>query len=278
VLDADIQSDGPATRPAQATMEVDGAKVTIDLDRGLLKSGGKLKATIVASSDTPKKLVLDVTAWENMGYGGERVENPPRQAGKRKITIEAKPGGSAPVEVAFTLGDGGRKGVVRWFDVNVMQHGVKSTEDDPAPSASAGAATWSGNNMGIAIEAPAVIPSGKNFVVGVRVTNTTKKVAPWVEVELGGPHLSYGGLEGALYMTTSDTGDWKVERVNDGYDEEPLKPGESRVTKFLVMPSPSSGVKELTLVAHAHGGRLGALETTTLEVTPEQHGAVAIAK
>src|SRR5438045_2780532 len=103
-LDANIQSDGPATRPKQQTLELDGATVAVDLDRGVLMSGGTLKATLVATSDTPKTIALDVKALEDMGYGNERVENPPKQVGRRTIKIQARPGGGTPVEVAFQLG------------------------------------------------------------------------------------------------------------------------------------------------------------------------------
>jgi hypothetical protein len=270
-LDADIQTDGPATRPKLQTLELDGATVTIELDRGMLKAGGQLKATLVATSDTPRTIKLDVTAWQNMGYGEERVENPARQAGKRTIKIDAAPGGGKPVDVAFTLGERGKKGVMSWFDVVVMQSGVKATEDYAPPSASVGAATWSGNTYAMKVEPPAKIPTDATFKVAVRVKNTTKKPVPWLEVDLGGATaMSFGDLESNLYLGNSDDAPFTVTRTEEEYSDEPLKPGEERVYTFDVTPLPTKldGVTQYTLVAHAHGGYGGALDVVTLKAMP----------
>src|SRR3954462_6049967 len=139
-LGASIQTDGPATRPKHEELEVNDATVSVQLDRGVLMAGGKLVATLVASADAKKTISLDVTALEDMGYGPERVENPPRQVGERRVTVEAAPGGGKPVQVSFTLGAPGKKGVVRWFDIVVRKAG-KRGEDDA--TAKVGAATWS---------------------------------------------------------------------------------------------------------------------------------------
>jgi hypothetical protein len=283
-LDANIQTDGPATKPKQSTLEVDGAVVSVDLDRGVLLAGGTLKATLVATADTRKKISLDVRAMEDMGYGEERVENPPLQVGGRKITIEAAPGGGKPVEVAFSLGDRGRRGVARWFDIEVTKAGEKRPANDEGwqqAMARVGAVTWSGNSFPIAIEPPAVIPTDKPFTVGVRVTNTTKKEIPWLEVDLGGTEVSYGGLEGSLYLNSGEDAPYSTTRVEEEISDEPLKPGESRVYHYLVTPRPElDGVKQYTLSAHAHGGNRGALALETFKATPapETPPAVAITR
>ncbi|MEO7096666.1 MAG: hypothetical protein ABI175_25635 [Polyangiales bacterium] len=282
-LGADIQSDGPATRPKAKTMKVDGVTVSVELDRGVLVAGGTLKATLVATSETPKKISLDVRAMEDMGYGEERVENPPQQVGKRRITIEATPDGGKPVEVAFKLGARGKKGVVNWYDLEVTKAGMKrddasfwaDEEDGPPSAARIGAATWSGNTYPLAIELPATIPANKEFTVAVRVTNTTKKPIDWFEIELGGRSLSYGGMEGQLYART-DEDPYEVVRADDDYSDEPLKPGESRVAKFKVTPTEAAEpIKDFTLVAHAHGAGGGALETVSFKPTETPPAAVA---
>lgn len=274
-LDADIQTDGPATRPKQQTLEVDGATVAVDLDRGVLMSGGTLKATLVATSDTPKTIALEVRALEDMGYGDERVENPPKQVGKRTIKIQARPGGGTPVDVAFTLGERGRKGVVNWYDIEVSPanwKAKKDVEDDYKPTARIGAATWSGNNLAMEIQTPTRIPDDATFTVAVKVTNTQKKPINWLSIELGGTNISYGGLESQLYMYEGEEAKYTIARAEDQEDsDEPLKPGQSRVVTFLVTPSPAEpgGVKSYTFTAHAHGDRYGALDVKTVQATED---------
>lgn len=281
-LDADIQKDGPATRPKQATVEIDGATIAVDLDRGVLLSGGTLKATIVATADARKTIALDVRAMEDMGYGDERVENPPKQVGKRTIKIEAAPGGGAPVEVAFTLGERGRKGVTNWYDVEVSPakwKARKGVEDDYMPTARVGAATWSGNNLAMEIQTPARIPGDATFQVAVKVTNTQKKPIPWLSIDLGGAHLSYGGLDGQLFMYGDEEARYTISRVegdSEG-DDEPLKPGESRIARFDVTPTPGSvdTIKEYTFTAHAGGGRFGALDVRRFPVSEDKPAVAA---
>src|SRR5215470_6915682 len=114
LLDADIPKDGAIARPEQQTLEVDGAKITVGLDRGLMKAGRKVKVTLVATADTAKKVAVDVSAFENNYVGGGRVENPPTFISRRTITLDAAPGGGKPANVAFELG-GGKKGMVQLF-------------------------------------------------------------------------------------------------------------------------------------------------------------------
>ena len=281
-LDADIQKDGPATRPKQQTLELDGATVSVDLDRGVLMSGGTLKATLVATSETPKTIALDVKALEDMGYGDERVANPPKQVGRRTIKIQARPGGGTPVEVAFQLGERGRKGVVSWYDVEVAPAGWKAkkgVEDDYKPTAKIGAATWSGNNLGMEVQMPSRIPDDATFTVAVKVTNTQKKPIAWLSIELGGANISYGGLDSQLYMYDGENAKYSITRAEgDNEDsDEPLKPGESRIAHFDVTPSPTEldGVKQYTFTAHAHGDRYGALDVKTVQATEDKPAVAA---
>ena len=98
-LDADIQGDGPQMRPKQETLEVDDdTTVALDLDRGVMPAGGKASVTLVATSDRPHKVAVQLSALENMGYGAERVENPPKLVGSRVVTLDALPGGGLLAE------------------------------------------------------------------------------------------------------------------------------------------------------------------------------------
>lgn len=273
VLDADIQTDGPLTRPKQQVLHTDGAAISVDLDRGVLMAGGKLKATLVATSDTPKRIALTVRAMEDNGIGEERVARPPTVVSRKKIFIDAAPGGGKPVEVAFELGSKRRKGVVEWYDVDVSPthvHGDELTyydsEDDagnpvPANAAKVGAAVWSGNSFGLAIDTPNV-PAEGPFTVAVRVKNTTKKPMDYLDVSLGGPQLNYSGMEG-LTMYPGDDADFDVA-MQDGSFDDVLAPGAERVINFDVTPR-HPGVKTFTLTASARGTTGGAMDVRTFK-------------
>ena len=284
-LDADIQTDGPATRPKQQVLHTDGAAVSVDLDRGVLMAGGKLKVTLVATSATPKKIALTVRALEDNGIGEERVARPPTVVARKKIILEAAPGGGKPMELAFELGKRKTRGSVQWYDVDVAPTGTKAddlaydaTETDdgtpvPANAAKVGAAVWSGNSFGMAIDPP-TIPAEGPFTVAVRVKNTTKKPIDYIEVEMGGPELAYSGMEG-LSLYASDDADFEVAMQDQPY-EEPIAPGKELIVKFDVKPR-HPGVKKFTLVASARAGAGGAMDVRTFErpVAPEVAPAVA---
>ena len=123
LLGANIQTDGPALRPPKESFTIDGVTVSVELDRGITTRNGQVKAILVATSDTPKEISLDVRALRDNGYGEERVQNPPTVVEKRRVKVKAGPNGGAPVEVAFNLGNT-HKGSVEWFDVDVMSSKV----------------------------------------------------------------------------------------------------------------------------------------------------------
>jgi hypothetical protein len=273
-LDATIAADGPATRPKQHTLHTGDAAVTVDLDRGVMMAGGKLKVTLVGTADKAHEISLDVRALKDNGMGEERVANPPTVVGKRRITIDAAPGGGKPTEVTFELGSMKRKGVVQWYDVDVKPVGVKAddlayddteTEDGTpmrANAAKVGAAVWAGNSFGMTIEPPQTLPAEGPFKVAVRVKNTTRKSIDWVDAELGGPELDYSAMEGLSLYTNAESADFEVT-ADDRDEEAELAPGKEQVFTYLVTPKP--GIRKFTFVANARGGRGGALDVLTVE-------------
>jgi hypothetical protein len=272
-LDADIQTDGPATRPKQHVLHTDGAAVSVDLDRGVLMAGGKLKVTLVATAETPKRIALTVRALEDNGIGEERTPNPPTVVSRKKIILEAAPGGGTPMVIAFDLGSRKKKGRVEWYDVDVTPAGKKDealayydTETDdgtpvPANAAKVGAAVWSGNTFGMAIDTP-TIPAEGPFTVAVRVKNTTKKPMEYLDVEMGGPELAYSGMDG-LSLYASDDAEFDVKLADDATDAS-LEPGQEKLVTFEVTPR-HPGVKKFTLVASGRAGAGGAMDVRTFE-------------
>src|SRR5690242_237801 len=115
LLDADIQTDGPKVRPEEQTLHLDGADVTLPVDRGALAAGGTVSAILVATSDKPRTVAVDLTTMEDMGMGGERVPNPPLQVDRRKLELKAQPGGGPPVVATIKLGSKReKKGAMSW--------------------------------------------------------------------------------------------------------------------------------------------------------------------
>src|SRR5258706_2077 len=166
-LDADIQSDGVAFRPYGQQLHVGTATIDVDLDRGVLLAGNKLKVKLVATSETAIEVPLDVRALEDNGTGEDRVPIPATEVAHRRIMIKAAPGGGKPLELTFALGATRPKGTVKWYDVEVTPAGVRDGlvyDSEEANAAKVGAAVWGGNTLPIAIEAPPVLPPDGPFV------------------------------------------------------------------------------------------------------------------
>lgn len=282
LLGANIQTDGPALRPPKETFTVDGVTVSVELDRGISAAGGQVKAILVATSDTPKEISLDVRALEDNGYGEERVPNPPTVVSKRRVKVKAGPNGGAPVEVAFNLGTTRHKGSVQWFDIDVMSSKTRYRKNEwegsdqpnaaryydygdetlPQNAARIGFAVWGGNAIPLAFEPTKIPPTGP-FEIAVTVKNTKKRAIEWMEVDIGN-QLGLEGLSSELMVTAyREDSPYDIETVGDE-SSEPLEPGATRTYRFKVTPK-NDATKKFTFMAHAHGNATGAVETITLE-------------
>ncbi len=258
-LVADIQSDGPALRPERKTVHIGDATVSLDLDRGVMLSGKIASAVLVATSERPHDVTVDVTAMEDMGYGGERVPNPPREVGKRTLRLHAEPGGGPPAVASFTLDKRASKGTSSWFDIHVRGR------DKDGDEAVASVATWGGNEFPIAIEPPATIPATGSFTVAVRIKNTSSSPMGYVSIQLG----DHVGLEGlSSFLIAENTGEIKAEQVTEPTEgDDALAPGAERLAIFRV--DPQDDRRHLALVAiassDANEQRLSAMEVTSFD-------------
>jgi hypothetical protein len=287
-LDADISSDGPLLRPKQATLHTGGAAVSVELDRGVLLSGGRLKVTLVGTADTARKIALDVRALQDNGMGPERVENPPTEVARRRITIEAAPGGGKPTELTFDLGPRrARPGRMEWFDIDVTPAGKRGddvsyygSEEEPATAAKVGAVVWSGNTLAMTLEAPERIPAGgEPFPVKLRIKNTTRQPIDYVDIRLGGPSLSFSPMEGLTFYGDDSYDVERVESTEDGDGDESIAPGAERVYEYQVTPHGDGGHKlgllvqaGATVVLDERKNKylyLGAMETAVIEQAAE---------
>lgn len=269
VLDADIQSDGPQMRPKQETLELDdGTSVTMDLDRGVMPAGGKASVTLVATSDHPHKVELALSALQNMGYGAERVENPPKVVDERTVTLDAQPGGGPPVVATFRLAKSEKTpGSYEWFDILAKPKHGKGME---TLGAEVGLATWSGNSFAMAIEPPAAIPVEGPFTVAVRIKNTTKKPMKQPSLQVGTRISGLDGLSSELGIsayegTSVELVDDPPTAPNDDDDEPMLAPGAEHLAIYKI--DPAFGTDRVTLVAHAsaYDNIGGALATLTIQ-------------
>jgi hypothetical protein len=275
-LDADIQSDGPQLRPKQQSLELlDGTLVTLDLDRGVMPAGGKASVTLVATSDHAHKVTVALRALEDMGYGAERVQNPPKEVEARTVTLEAQPGGGPPKVETFQLDDTRKLGRYEWFDI------VASTK---YAAASVGVATWTGNIFAMKIEPPAAIPAEGAFSLAVRIKNTTKKPLSMPDIRLG---AKIGGVDGLDSQLIINDADYAIERIEDpagsrdnSGDDAKLAPGAEYLALYRV--NPHVGLEHFTFIAHAsswdennHGAALATLVVDRPHSEEEPAGALA---
>ncbi len=268
-LDADIQSDGPALRPERQTLELDDATVTVDLDRGAMRSGDTATVTLVATADTAHDVTVDVTALQDMGYGGERVQNPPMHVGDKTIKLHAQPGGGPPAIASFKLGKHAAPlGNLEWIDFHVSQHGHH--KDDNA-AAVIGLATWSGNSFNATLEPPASIPSEGPFTVALRIKNTTKKPLSNLYPDVGQRLFGMEGLDLVPQLTNDTDPAYSIGQIaqpdatdSDDADNDALAPGAERLFIYHVEPK-HPGVNHFTFVAYVRANNGGAMSSLILD-------------
>jgi hypothetical protein len=255
LLGADIQSDGAKVRPRQQAMQIGDTTVTLDLDRGVMAAGDRVSATLVATSAHPHKLKISLSASEDMGFGPERVEQPPSLIERRSVVLDAEPGGGPPVVQTFRLDHASKtKARYAWFYIDAS--GGQGTD-----AMSAGVATWTGNSFDAAIEPPGTIPDEGPFSIAVRIKNTTKHaIAP--HVDLGSELRGVTGLESSLWLGNND--DYKVEPIDADHADYEVAPGAEQLILYRVTPA-RAGVRHFAFVANV------------LDSETESEGAMAVA-
>jgi hypothetical protein len=269
-LEADIPTDGALTRPPQQTVTIGDAAITIDLDRGLLKSGGALKVSLAGTATAAHEVALDVTVLQDMGMAGERVSRPPRVVERRRLKVPATPTGDQRVEVAFNLGKQEAKGHATSFNVLVTPAskakvaGIDYEAIGDGRAASATVTTWSGNAFALTIDPPVRPAADQPYVVAVHVKNTTKQPLPYLMVELG------AGLNNGLSVASAST-DVEIVEITDpgaGADDGTLAPGAERIQRFALKPLHPTAALHVPLFASATSpvGVGGAFESKVVDL------------
>ncbi|HEX2691466.1 MAG TPA: hypothetical protein VHN14_32870 [Kofleriaceae bacterium] len=262
-LGADIQTDGKRLRPLQQSVMVDGARVTLDVDREVVMTGDTVKARLVAFSDTPKQVKVDLRVLHTSNYEGERVEQPWTPIDRETITLTAAPRGGKPFDTALTLGTlPDRPALTDSFKIYVSAHGQKppkreyndSLDYDVGVSEGRAAAIaitgWSGNNLHMSIKPEGRPTSDAPFTVAVKISNTSGQPLahlPYItlstEAALGGSDEE-GREEASVALE-------KIEADDEpsGWDTSFAR-GKSMVARFRVTPH-QKGLRKITFLASA---------------------------
>jgi hypothetical protein len=282
-LGANIEKDGKHFRPLQQTLEVDGATVTLDVDREVVMTGDTVTAKLVATSDTPKDIKIDLRALHSTNYAGERVERPWQQLDRETITLHAAPGGGAPVSTRIKLGKRpSRLALEDSFKIMINKHGlepeVREFEDggkkpdydalggdDGASAAGVYIRGWSGNSLGMTIEPKGPITADAPFTIAVTIKNTTGHTLqerPWISLSTSDELTADEDSQPVL----------DVQPVDGDDDPTPLKKNATLTQLFTVTPH-GKLPKQIAFLATAtendglgpHGA--GAMDIVTFDVT-----------
>jgi hypothetical protein len=286
---ADIERDGKHMRPMQQTMTVGDVKVLLDVDRSVVMTGDTVTAKLVAVSDKPQDITVDLRALHTTNYSGERVERPWQQLDREAITLHAAPGGGKPVTTRIKLGDAPAEAALEdSFKILVTKHGVVPTKrtydmqgedkhpdydtlgtaEDGSDVAGIFIRGWSGNSLGMKIAPEGPITADHEFTIDVKIKNTSGhklESPPWVNLT----------TEDALSATGDDSVPLlEINRVDsDDSDPKPVRRNGEYVQKFVVIPHGKLPAT-ISFLADAneneglgpHGA--GAMDIATFKVVP----------
>ncbi len=274
-VDATIDKDGKHVRPLQQEIEIDGARVTIDVDHNLVHSGDSVLAKLQAFSDTPKQVAVDLTLLRSDDSFGSRVAAPPKAIDKEHFTLEAGPDGGKVVETKLTMVPTGTGNKVDWFRIYVAKRGEKidvyggGDDGEGKTAAAIGVLGWTNNDFALSITPKGKPTRGEPFEVDVRVENTSGHALKHH------PYVHLGTSIGLYGIETPDS--FKIEDGDDGdgdtYDKK-FRSGAVSIQKFTVTPG-DDAPDHVTFVASAYvwaeePGPIseGAMDARTIKLAP----------
>jgi hypothetical protein len=197
---AEIDATGKELRPAQESCTLDGVHVTLDVDRSVVLTGDRVKATLVADGDAGKQVAVEVSTLHSENHAGEPADIGPTRIAHQIVHLTAAPGGGPPVVTTLKLGK--RLTHRAWIDRFAIFIAAPGTPvpDQPIEWSdthgfwevlqTGGAAVvpvlgWSGDTLDMKIEATSPITLDAPFTIAVRLTNTSGRSLPhdlWVEL------------------------------------------------------------------------------------------------
>ncbi len=255
---AEIDVTGKDLRPSQESCTIDGAKITLDVDRSVVLTGDSVKATLVAYGDSATPVAVEISVLHSENHAGEPAEIAATRIAHRTVRLTPAPDGGLPVVTTLKLGQRLKnRGLIDEFKIFIVAPGTpfpeSSVGDKARPGFSQvtqdGAAAlvdvlgWSGNTIAMKIEATSPVTLDAPFTIAVRLTNTSGRILPYeFQVQLTaddalGPPLS--GLE--------------IVRIEDPADPDlgprPWAKRAEHVARFRV--TPHTDTRHLVLVAKA---------------------------
>ncbi|MCW5808633.1 MAG: hypothetical protein KIT31_40155 [Deltaproteobacteria bacterium] len=99
-LTASPQQVARLTAPGASSLEIDGTKIDVSVDRAIIDAGDKVRVKLRGALPASKVATVEVLVMESRGSDGGRVETPPRTLERASVTLTGKAGEK---EVAFTL-------------------------------------------------------------------------------------------------------------------------------------------------------------------------------
>jgi len=289
-LGANIEKDGKHLRPMQEKVTIDGAEVTLDVDRSVVMTGDTVTATLVATSDTPKDVTVDLRALHTTNYSGERVERPWHQIDRETITLHAAPGGGKPVKTRVTLGERPAELALEdSFKIMVNKHGMKPTKrefdmggdapdydslsgEDGSSAAGIYVRGWSGNSLGMKIAAKGPVTGDAPFTIAVTIKNTSGhklESPPWINLS------TEDALTAAADENSEPALEIQAQDDADEGDDKPVKKNGSVTRLFTVTPHKKlTGTIAFLATATQNDGLgphgAGAMDIVTFKVTETQ--------
>jgi hypothetical protein len=268
VLGADIRTDGNKLRTFQQSFTFDNTRVTLDVDRNLVRTGDKVTATLRAYGP-PRQVAIDLAVLESNNYAGERVEQPSTQIEHEKLLLTVLPDGGPAKATTITLGSRPRQlALTDSFKIYITQHGHKpeqtegmygsepdwSADVESGNAAAIGIIGWSGNSMKMKIVPEGAVTPNAPFVVAVKVVNTSGHVLPHHPYFTLANQISASGFmespeeQFAIEQINSEGEAWDYPTLDDEHDQ--VGTGEEIVARFRVTPKGDVG-KQIALVASA---------------------------
>ncbi len=191
---ANLEVDGKQLHPLQQSFAIDDVKITLDIDRQVVRTGDTVTATLIAYSETPKKVKVEVSTLHTRNYEGEPNDTPWERIARGTVVLTSGPNGGTPVTTRLALGTRPKlPALTDSFRVFAAAPGTKPPEDELGTdqlTKSGGAAVvavrgWSGDDLDMVIAADGAVTLDAPFTVEVRTKNTTGRVLsarPWIEL------------------------------------------------------------------------------------------------
>jgi hypothetical protein len=242
---AEIDVTGKQLARAQESCTIDGAQITLDVDRSVVVTGDSVKATLIAYGESTQPVAVEISTLHSENHDGEPAEIAARRIAHQVVHLTPTPHGGPPVVTTLKLGSRLRhRALIDEFHIFIAAPGTPvpdgSVGDPDRPGFSQVAATgsaaitsvlgWSGDNLDMKIEATGPVTLDAPFTVAVRLTNTSGRSLPrelWVELTAAdafGPGIT----------------ELEIKRVEDPADPDdgsrPWPPRAVHVARFRVTP------------------------------------------